>query len=64
MIHNEIMVINICNLSSDTKYFLDLKFEIEELYTNTDDPEINKRYETLNEIEIENENKDNIIIEN
>ena len=46
MIHNEIVVINICNLGSDTKYFLDLKLENEELFTNTDNPEIIKRYET------------------
>ena len=47
MIHNEIVVINICNLGSDTKYFLDLKLENEELFTNTDNPEILKRYETF-----------------
>ena len=46
MIHNEIVVINICNLGSDTKYFLDLKLENEELFNNTDNPEIIKRYET------------------
>ena len=47
MIHNEIVVINICNLGSDTKYFLDLKLENEELFTNTDNLEILKRYETF-----------------
>ena len=50
MIHNEIVVINICNLGSDTKYFLDLKLESEELFSNTENPEIIKRYETLNEM--------------
>ena len=31
MIHNEIVVINICNLGSDTKYFLDLEVKNEDL---------------------------------
>ena len=35
MIHNEIVVINICNLGSDTKYFLDLKVKIEEQFSNS-----------------------------
>ena len=47
MIHNEIVVINICNLGSDTKYFLDLQVELEEKFANTDNPEIIKRYETF-----------------
>ena len=51
MIHNEIVVINICNLGSDTKYFLDLKFQSEELFSNTNDPEIIRRYESINEME-------------
>jgi len=55
-IHNEIVVINICNLGSDTKYFLDLKFQGEELYSKTDNPEILKRYETFIEMECENGN--------
>ena len=53
MIHNEIIIINICGISSDAKYFMDLKVEIEEIYSITDDPEILKRYETIEE-EIEN----------
>ena len=51
IIHNEIVVINICNLGSDTKYFLDIKVETEELFAKTDDPEILKRFETLEEME-------------
>ena len=66
MIHNEIVVINICNLGSDTKYFLDLKLKSEELFSNTDNPEIIKRYDSLNEMQTvneENENEDSIINE-
>ena len=55
IIHNEIVVINVCNLGSDTKYFLNLELEQEELYSNTDNPEILKRYETLIELESEDE---------
>ena len=64
IIHNEIIVINICNLGSDTKYFLDLEFEREELFAKTDNPEIIKKYETLIEMgsedgsSIENEEED------
>ena len=47
MINNEIVVINICNLGSDTKYFLDLQVELEEQFATTDNPEIIKRYETF-----------------
>ena len=47
IIHNEIVVINICNLGSDTKYFLDLQVELEEKFANTDNPVIIKRYETF-----------------
>ena len=54
MLHNEIVVTNICNLGSDTKYFLDLKVESEELFANTDNPEIIKRYETI-ELELKDE---------
>ena len=50
LIHNEIVVINICNLGSDTKYFLDVKVESEELFAKTNDPEIMKRFETINEL--------------
>ena len=51
MMHNEIVIINICNLGSDTKYFLDLQVENEELFANTDNPEIIKRYDSLAEEE-------------
>ena len=61
IIHNEIVVINICNLGSDTKYFLDLEFESEELYTKSDNPEIMKRYETFSEMEVVNEDDENLI---
>ena len=47
ILHNEIVVINICNLGSDTKYFLDIRFEREVLYANTDDSDIIKEYETI-----------------
>ena len=60
ILHNEIVVINICNLGSDTKYFLNLKLENEELFTNSDNPEIIKRYETMIEMGSENgSSKDN-----
>ena len=60
LIHNELIIINICNLGSDTKYFLDLEFRKEELITKTDNPDILKRYETL----IEMDSKDDNDIEN
>ena len=50
MIHNEIVVINICNLGSDTEYFLDLEVKNEELFANTDNPEIIKRFDSLVEM--------------
>ena len=53
MMHNEIVVINICNLGSDTKYFLDLQVESDEIFAKTDNPEIMKRYESEIEIELE-----------
>ena len=56
MIHNEVVVINICNLGSDTKYFLDLKVESDELFAKTDNPEIMKRFESEIDIESDNEN--------
>ena len=51
MIHNEIIIINICGISSDAKYFMDLKIESEKIYSLTDDPETLKKYETLEEID-------------
>ena len=56
MLHNEIVVINICNLGSDTKYFLDLKVESDELFAKTENPEIMKRYESVIELKSHNEN--------
>ena len=53
ILHNEIVVINICNLGSDTKYFLDLQVESEELYANTDDTEIMRHYETMDDLTTE-----------
>ena len=53
LIHNEIVVINICNLGSDTKYFLDLELKKEELFNNADNHEIIKRYEILINMESE-----------
>ena len=49
MIHNEIIIINICGLGSYTKYFLDLKAIKEQIYSNEENPEILKRYETFEE---------------
>ena len=59
MIHNEVVVINISNLGSDTKYFLDLRDESEELFSNKNDSEIIQRYESLNEMEEFTEEKIN-----
>ena len=53
--HNEIVVINICGLGSDTKYFLDLKVESEELYSDTDDPDIIKQYDSYGELDVIND---------
>ena len=58
LIHNEIIVINICGLASDTKYFLDLKVKNEELYSDSDEPEILQRFETYDELEDKNKNED------
>ena len=61
IIHNEIVVINICDLGSDTKYFLDIKVEKEKLFEKADEPEDLKRFETFEEMElIDEENKDAI----
>ena len=57
ILHNEIVVINICDLGSDTKYFLDLKVESEIIYGNTDDTEVIKEYETLGETVTEKSDK-------
>ena len=57
LIHNEILVINICGLASDTKYFLDLKVKNEELYSDSDEPEVLQKFETI-ELEDKNMNAD------
>ena len=57
LIQNEIIVINICGLASDTKYFLNLKLKNEKLYSIADEPEILQRFETI-ELEDKNKNED------
>ena len=47
LLHNEIVVINICGLGSDTKYILDTLVKSEEEYTSADDINTLKRFETL-----------------
>ena len=47
LIHNEIIVTNICGLGSDTKYFLDIVVKTDEEFTKSDNPDILKRFETL-----------------
>ena len=47
LIHNEIIVTNICGLGSDSKYFLDIVVKNDEEYTNSDNPDILKKFETL-----------------
>ncbi len=60
LLHNEIIVINYCGLGSDTKYFLDIKFEKEEEYINADNPEELRKFETMTEMENQsNDNKSN-----
>ena len=59
IIHSEMVVINICNLGSDTKYFLDLKVESEEQFANTDNPLIMQRYESFVERPIKNDDNSN-----
>ena len=61
IIHNEIVVINICDLGSDTKYFLDKKFNEEEKFSKADDPEILKRFETFEEMELIDEDDEDSI---
>ena len=58
MIHNEIIIINICGISSDAKYFMDLKVESERLYSISDDPETLRGYETFEEMD----NKENELV--
>ena len=56
-IHNEIIIINICGLASDTKYFLDLKLKNEKLYSDADEPEVLQKFETI-ELEDKSQNGD------
>ena len=51
MIHNEIIIINICGLASETKYFLDLKVENEEQFSDSNNIDVTKRYETISEMD-------------
>jgi len=51
MIHNEIIIINVCDLGSHTKYFFDLKVISEELYSETNNPKILLRYDSRIEME-------------
>ena len=67
LIHNEIIIINICGLGSDTKYFLDLESIKEKEYINADDPDDLKKFGTMIEMEEQskntstNEDENNII---
>ena len=47
ILHNEVVVINICGLGFDTKYFYDVLVKNEEEYSNADDPDILKKFETI-----------------
>ena len=60
MIHNEIIIINICGISSDAKYFMDLKVESERLYSISDDQETLQRYETFEELDNDAQDLDDI----
>ena len=51
MIHNEIIIINICGISSHSKYFMDIKLKNEEIYSGADDPDVLKKYETYEEMD-------------
>ena len=51
LLYNEIVVVNICGLGSDTKYFYDNLVKSEEEYSKEDDPDILKKFETIEMIE-------------
>ena len=53
LLHNEIVVINICGLASDTKYFYDNLVKSEEEYMKSDDFNILQRFETLEMTDLE-----------
>ena len=52
---NEIVVINICGLGSDAKYFLDIMVKNEEEFISSDNPNSLKRFETFEMNEFEDE---------
>ena len=55
MMHNEIVVINICGLGSDTKYFYDNLVKSEEEYMKADDFSILKKFETMEMIDYQDD---------
>ena len=59
MFHNEIIIVNICGLASDTKYFLELKVINEKLYSDTNDSNILQRFETVEIADLSNDEKSN-----
>ena len=61
IIHNELVVINICDLGSDTKYFLGKKFNEEKLFEKADDPHSLKKFVTFKEMESRNEEREDSI---
>ena len=64
IIHNEIVVINICGLGSDTKYFLEHILKDEEEFSCSDNPNILKRYDSFIEMNYQNLNNENTEREN
>ena len=59
IIYNEIVVINICGLGSDTKYFLEHILKDEEEFSCSDNPNILKRYDSFIEMNYQNLNNEN-----
>ena len=62
IIHNEIVVINICGLGSDTKYFLEHILNDEKEFSESDNPSILKRYDSFIEMNyqiLDNESNEN-----
>ena len=57
ILHNEIVVINICGLGSDTKYFLDIMVKNDEEYSNADNPNILKRFETIEMLDLDDDDE-------
>ena len=58
ILHNEIIVINICGLGSDTKYFLNEIAKSEAEYGISNDPNILKKFETLEMIDFNDEDSE------